>query len=59
MLLPILIVPAAGLQAAFHIDLLALGQVLLANLGQVAPGHYVEPFGFLAALAVRRVPRAA
>ena len=44
--------PTAGLQAAFDVDLLAFGQVLLADFGQVAPGDDVEPLGFCVAFAV-------
>jgi hypothetical protein len=51
--------PPASLQASFDINLLALGQVLFANLGKVTPGNDIEPFGLGMALAIRRVPGSA
>ncbi len=56
MLHALLVVPAAGLQAAFDVDLLSLAEVLLAGFRQVAPGYDVEPFGLGVPLAVAGVP---
>ena len=59
MLLAFLVIPAAGLQPSFNIDLLAFDEILFADLGQVAPGHDVEPFGLGMAFAVGAIPRTA
>src|SRR5262249_23980796 len=44
------------LQAALDVDLAALGDQLVAGLGQLVPGHDVEPLGLVALLVVRRGP---
>ena len=47
-----LVVPAAGLQASFNVDLLTLGEILLAYLGEVTPGNNIEPFRFAVPFSV-------
>src|SRR5258708_4825047 len=47
-----LIVPGAGLQAAFDVDLAALLQILAGNLRQPLPQHHIVPFGAVLPLAV-------
>jgi hypothetical protein len=39
-----LVIPATGLQASLDVNLLALVEILLANLCEIAPGNDVEPF---------------
>src|ERR1051326_1980255 len=46
-LVAFLIVPFAGLQAAFDVNLTSLGQILITDLRQPVPGHDVMPFGSL------------
>ena len=58
MLLAILIVPAARLQPAFDVDRLAFAQMLLADLGQIAPRDDVEPLRLFASVAIAGYPRA-
>ena len=41
MFLTFLIIPAACLQTTFHINLLSLYKILLADLGKVSPGDYI------------------
>jgi hypothetical protein len=55
----LLIFPATGLETALDINLLALGQVLFADFGQVTPGNHVEPFGIRMTFTVGGVPGAA
>ena len=49
--LPVLIRPFAGADAAFHINLRAFAQVLPGNFGQAAVEHQAVPFGVLFGLA--------
>src|SRR5690554_656534 len=46
----VLALPLAGLQAALDVDLAALLQVLLGDLGQLVEHHHVVPLGALLAL---------
>jgi hypothetical protein len=48
--------PMSGLEAAFDVDLLALGKVLFANFGKVAPCNDVEPLGFGMVFPVGSIP---
>src|SRR5690554_6541644 len=48
--LAVLALPLAGLQAALDVDLAALLQVLLGDLGQLVEHHHVVPLGALLAL---------
>src|SRR5262249_62269840 len=48
-----LIVPFAGLQSTFDVDLLSFGQILIADFSQTVPHHHIVPFGFLLALTRR------
>ena len=48
--------PAAGLQSSFNVDLLTLGEILFADLCQVTPGNYIEPFGLVMTFAIQGVP---
>jgi hypothetical protein len=54
-----LVFPPSGLQAAFNINLLALGQVLFTNFSQISPSDDIEPLGFGVAFAIRAIPGSA
>src|SRR5882672_8559300 len=45
-LVAVLIVPLTRLEAAFDVDLLALGQVLGQRFGDLPPEHHAMPLGF-------------
>src|SRR5690349_14870973 len=57
--LAILILPLAGLQAAFDIHTAGLAQMLVADLGKLVPGDDVEPLGFFTYIASAIFPLAA
>src|SRR3990172_5652144 len=57
--LAFLVIPAAGLQASFDVDLLSLKQILLASFGKITPGDHIEPLGFTVTLTIGAVPRTA
>src|SRR5882672_12253433 len=44
-LLPLLILPLPGLDATFDVDLAALGEVLAADLGELAEADHAVPLG--------------
>src|SRR5204863_414859 len=46
-LLAVLALPAARLQPALDVDLAALGEELVAGLGELVPGHDLEPLGLV------------
>ena len=50
------LLPAAGLEPAFEVDLLALGEVRLQRLGLLAPQHDAVPLRLFLLLAVLRRP---
>src|SRR6266576_6600149 len=50
-LVGLLVVPGAGLQAAFDVDLVALFQVLAGDFGEARPEHHVMPLGLLLPLS--------
>lgn len=52
MLDSVIVFPVTGLQTPFNVDLLALGQELVADLGQATPGDNVKPLGLGAPLAI-------
>src|SRR3954468_10785072 len=45
-LVAVLVVPLARLQAAFHVNLLAFGEIFGERFGGLAPQHDAVPFGF-------------
>src|SRR5437899_9138001 len=55
-LVAVLVVPLPRLQTAFHVDLLALGEVLRQRFRRLAPQHHAVPFGFFLPLAGLVVP---
>ena len=59
MTLTFFVFPTTCLQTPFNVDLLIFLEVRFADLGEIAPGHDVEPFVFLAALAFGAGPTAA
>src|SRR5262249_33516017 len=56
-LLPVLVLPAPGLQAALDVDLFALLKVFAADLGELLPGDDVVPLGALLLGARGVLPR--
>src|SRR5690606_8142801 len=46
-----LVLPLAGLDAAFHVDGAALAQIFACNFGQTVVEHHTVPFGFFTTLA--------
>src|SRR5207237_593389 len=54
-LLAVLALPGARVKPSFDIRLAALLEELAAELGELVPGHHVEPVRLLAPLAFRRV----
>src|SRR5262249_38484623 len=46
-LLPVLVLPAPGLEAALNVDLLSFLQILAADLSELLPRHDVVPLGAL------------
>ncbi len=48
---PALCLVGAAAKLTFHVDLLPLGQILVAGVGQLAEGGEVEPLGFFPLLS--------
>src|SRR3990172_6123656 len=59
MFLAVFVLPTSCLQSSFNIDLLAFGQMRLADFGEVAPGHDIKPLGFFTAMPFSRCPASA
>src|SRR5260221_11189772 len=59
MALALFIFPATRLQASLDVNLLILFEVRFADFSEIAPGHHVEPFVFLASFAFGTGPTAA
>jgi hypothetical protein len=51
--LAIVILPTPSLEPPLNVDLLASAEMLIAYLGEVPPGNYVEPLCLLASLTIR------
>src|SRR5687767_3814759 len=56
LLIPVLVVPLAGLEPSLHIDLLTLGEVLLQALRLLAPEDDAVPLGLFLLLPALVVP---
>ena len=59
MFLAFFIVQAPGLEPALDVNLLSFGEILFTDLREVAPGNYIEPFGFRVTLSISTIPGSA